>query len=272
MCISVRILAANWSQPGGLEMKKRPLASSVNGRIARRLWGKLSKTATQSLDQLTRRYGVSVAEGDLSLIDGKWYVTHAGLLRLAARRRCVAIDVRPVRHFCDQSVGRWVFKANVYKVSGSKGFGGYGDADPSNVSSLVRGAEMRIAETRAVNRALRKAYGIGLCSVEELGYLSAPSQAIAQKKNTPPTSNGDGSAHRQPRLRDRLCILIRQHALDADLVKRYAADFCGTQELRDTQRDLVESYIAHLAEWAVKDHPGLISKLSTYAQPSQEHS
>ncbi len=26
---------------------------------------------------------------------------------------------------------------------------GYGDADPSNVSPLVRGAEMRVAETRA---------------------------------------------------------------------------------------------------------------------------
>jgi hypothetical protein len=33
---------------------------------------------------------------------------------------------------------------------------------------MVHGAEMRVAETRAVNRALRKAYGIGLCSVEEL--------------------------------------------------------------------------------------------------------
>ena len=50
------------------------------------------------------------------------------------------------------------------------GFVGYGDADPSNVSPLVRGAEMRVAETRAVNRALRKAYGIGFCSVEELGW------------------------------------------------------------------------------------------------------
>jgi len=36
----------------------------------------------------------------------------------------------------------------------------------------MQGAEMRIAETRAVNRALRKAYGIGLCSVEELGSRS----------------------------------------------------------------------------------------------------
>jgi hypothetical protein len=44
---------------------------------------------------------------------------------------------------------------------------GYGDADPSNVPPWSTGAEMRVAETRAVNRALRTAYGIGLCSVEE---------------------------------------------------------------------------------------------------------
>jgi hypothetical protein len=43
--------------------------------------------------------------------------------------------------------------------------------------------------------------------------------------------------------------LIRQHQLDPTLVKRYAADFCGTQELREASRDLVESFITHIAEW-----------------------
>ena len=57
---------------------------------------------------------------------------------------------------------------------------GYGDADPSNVSALVRGAEMRVAETRAVNRALRKAYGIGLCSVEELGWTPQVARPLSQ--------------------------------------------------------------------------------------------
>ena len=71
----------------------------------------------------------------------------------------------------DASVGRWIFKATVHK-SPRKVFVGYGDAEPSNVSPLVRGAEMRVAETRAVNRALRKAYGIGICSVEEIGVRS----------------------------------------------------------------------------------------------------
>ena len=59
-----------------------------------------------------------------------------------------------------QSLG---LQSNRLKAPSSRGFVGYGDADPSNTSPLVRGAEMRVAETRAVNRALRKAYGIGLC-------------------------------------------------------------------------------------------------------------
>jgi hypothetical protein len=254
------------------EMKKRLVASSLNCRVARRVWGKLSQIAIQTLNQLTERYGVSVADGDISLIDGKWNVTHAGLLRLATRRHCSAINVHPVRQFCDPATGHWVFKANVYKTPGSRSFDGYGDADPSNVSSVVRGAEMRVAETRAVNRALRKAYGIGLCSVEELGYLSSPHQPATTKGSALPKSSGNGSGNIQLRLRDRLCLLIRQHQLDATFVKKYAADFCGTQELREASRDLVESFITHLTEWAAKDHAGLLSKLSSYAQPQEVQS
>jgi hypothetical protein len=42
------------------------------------------------------------------------------------------------------------------------------------IVSLVHGAEMRVAETRAVNRALRKAYDIGICWVEEIGAFAEP--------------------------------------------------------------------------------------------------
>src|ERR1019366_4799925 len=107
---------------------------------------------------------------DIQLVDGRWYVTHAGLLRIAQRNRCSGMRTAVVKGLSDPTSSRWVFKATVYKSPQSRGFVGYGDADPSNVSSLVHGAEMRVAETRAVNRALRKAYGIGLCSVEELGW------------------------------------------------------------------------------------------------------
>ena len=137
--------------------------------LARRLWpNRIHVLQARSLEKVCHQYGLSVAAGDVLLLDSRWYVTHAGLLRLSERRKCVGIRTTVVSELCDPEISRWVFKATVYKALGSLGFTGYGDADPSNVSLLVRGAEIRVAETRAVNRALRKAYGIGLCSVEEL--------------------------------------------------------------------------------------------------------
>jgi hypothetical protein len=135
-----------------------------NARQARSIWGSLPRIVLNSLANFTRAHGLSVAAGDLQFLDGRWYVTHAALLRIAVRRRCSGISTTLQKDLSDPASNRWIFKATVYKTSGSKGFVGYGDANPSNVSPLVRGAEMRVAETRAVNRALRKAYGIGLCS------------------------------------------------------------------------------------------------------------
>ena len=126
---------------------------------------------------------------------------------------------------------------------------------------------MRVAETRAVNRALRKAYGIGLCSVEELGWLTGSPGPAREQKEFIKSSNGNGSNNGQPRLRDRLCVLIRQYNLDPILVKAYAADFCGTPTLKDASRDLVESFISHLATCAQENRDALVCKLNSYAQP-----
>lgn len=242
-----------------------------NIKVARSTWGNIDRSAKVNLKELTRRYSLSVAAGDLLILDGRWYITHAGLLRLATRRRCVGITTSLQRHLSDSAANRWVFKATVYKSPGSKGFVGYGDADPSNVSSLVGGAEMRVAETRAVNRALRKAYGIGLCSVEELGSRrrSAPDPAEAARPQSA-TGNGNGS-NGHGRLRDRLCLLVRQHRLDPAQVKRYAAEFCGTAALRDSSREQVEAFINHLSKWASEDHDGLVCKLNSLPQAEEVH-
>lgn len=234
-------------------------------RLARRIWGPLSQVLVKGLTNLMLSYGFSPALGDLRCLDGGWYVTHAGLLRLAQRRRCSGIRTTLQKDLCDPTSGRWVFKATVYKSPRSRGFVGYGDADPSNVSPHLRGCELRIAETRAVNRALRKAYGIGLCSVEELGAYSAPRDAGGES-DARARSNGNGSpSNGQPRLRDRLCQIIRQNRLDASQVKQYAADFCGTQQLRDASREVVQDFLQHLAEWAARDLNGLVCHLNRYA-------
>jgi len=237
--------------------------------LARRAWGDLSESAVASLKEWTQRYRLNIAMGDLQYLDRRWYVTHSGLLRIAHSRRCQGVRTRLQRTASDPAVGRWVFKATVYKTARSRGFVGYGDADPSNVSPLVRGAEMRIAETRAVNRALRKAYGIGLCSVEELGWLSGPAKASSVSSQPSGSRPSNGSHNGQPRLRDQLCLLIRQYNLDPTLVKAYATDFCGTESLKEASRDLVESFISRLAASAKEDRDALVCKLNSYAHPTE---
>jgi hypothetical protein len=239
---------------------------------AKRLWpNQLSRIQLENLKSLCTDYSFSVAAGDLLLLEGRWYVTHSGLMKLSRRNNCSGICVQPVPQFCDVQSGHWVFKATVHRNGGRRGFVGYGDAGPSNTSSLVRGAEMRVAETRAVNRALRKAYGIGLCSVEELGSRPFP-VTPPQEKKVVGYSNGDGSANGQPRLRDKLCLLIRKYELDPNLVKRYAADFCGTQELRDAGRDLVAAFVSTVAQEAANDRAALLCKLNSYSQPEEVRS
>jgi hypothetical protein len=236
-----------------------------NKRYAKLRWGSLlGRIALRALANFTEQFQFSVANGDLLFLDSGWYVTHSGLTSLARRNRCAGIKVQPVQPFCDMSAQRWAFEATVYRSRACKGFVGYGDADPSNVSSLVRGAEMRVAETRAVNRALRKAYGIGICSVEEIGTIPNPVEKLpAQNAN----GNGNGGG---PKVRDRLCQIIRQHKLDPELVKSYAVDFCGTKTLRDASREQVENFVQQLADWAEKDRNALVCQLNSYTRPTQE--
>jgi hypothetical protein len=242
-----------------------------NTFLVKKLYPNINRARIQALKDLTKQFSFSFASGDVIQLDNSWFVTHTGLVRLARRKRCRGIHVEAVDSLCDSAANRFVLKATVYPSKDSAGFVGYGDADPSNVSLLVRGAEMRIAETRAVNRALRKAYGIGICSVEEIGSNPGPSPVppAPDAQKFPPKNangNGNGSGHL---VRDRLCQIIRQHKLDPELVKAYAVDFCGTRALKDATREQVESFVQQLAEAAKKDRGSLLCQLNSYA-PSQE--
>jgi hypothetical protein len=257
-------------------MKQKEVRAEV--AYATKFFGRLMPHARQTLARLLLENQFSVKKGDLCRINDQWYVTYSGLLRLARRRRCAGMKVQSIAVLCDPSAGRYAFRATVYTSSKSLGFVGYGDADPSNVSPLVHGAEMRVAETRAVNRALRKAYGIGICSVEEIGSFTVSGQARrkaeSDTRELPPRgahgngrSNGHSSNGNGSRVRDRLCQIIRQHELNAELVKAYAVDHCGTKTLREATREQVENFIVHLADWAKKDRNALLCQLNSYSRP-----
>jgi hypothetical protein len=115
---------------------------------------------------------------------------------------------------------------------------------------------------------LRKAYGIGICSVEEIGsFAERPQFSAEPKKISPQPANGNYGG---PKVRDRLCQIIRQHQLDPNLVKAYATDFCGTKTLREATRERVENFVKSLAESAEKDRKALVCQLNSYSHPKQE--
>ena len=107
-----------------------------------------------------------------------------------------------------------------------------------------------------------EAYGIGICSVEEIGSFAELTPSSRESKKLPPQPvNGNYGG---PKVRDRLCQLIRQHQLDANLVKAYATAFCGTKSLREASREQVENFVTHLADWAEKDRNALLCQLNSY--------
>ena len=236
-------------------MDKREKDWRCELRFARLKWPGLPVWQLKVLKQLLRETRFSVRLGEIIQIENHWYVTHSGLLKLAVRCGCIGISTKLEEQLCDSTAARWVFSATVYKSPRSRGFVAFGDADPSNVSTVVHGAELRVAETRAINRVLRRAYGIGLCSVEERGSHSEIPTHAPRKTSL---HNGDYSTNSQPRLRDRLSLLIREHNLNPALVKAYAADFCGTGTLSGASRELVEAFISHLAITAKEKREALI--------------
>ena len=74
---------------------------------ARKLWTGISPIALVALRQLSDLYKFSVPLGDVLFLEGKWYVTHVGLVRLAHRKSCAGIRAQIIRELCDLATSRW---------------------------------------------------------------------------------------------------------------------------------------------------------------------
>src|SRR5438094_8095859 len=83
-------------------MKRNLSLEKKNVKAAKTKWpDKQIARFIPLLRELTRAHRLSVAAGDIILLNGGWYVTHSGLLRLARRSRCTGIHVQPTLAFCD---------------------------------------------------------------------------------------------------------------------------------------------------------------------------
>lgn len=102
--------------------------------------------------------------GAVTFVSGREYLTHNGLVRVAHEAglkslegECIHADF-PAKSFAFRVV-----------ASGERGtFTGHGDACPANVAKHLREACLRMAETRAISRALRLYTGLGMTVADEL--------------------------------------------------------------------------------------------------------
>jgi len=102
--------------------------------------------------------------GGIIKLQGREFVTYSGLLVTSHSNGLKTIEPSMLDWNAEQQSA--VFKAT---VSGERGtFTAHGDANPGNVKRGMVGAVLRMAETRAVCRALRMYLGIGMTAREEL--------------------------------------------------------------------------------------------------------
>ncbi len=112
----------------------------------------------------------SVSDDHIVMLQGKKFITHAGLLDKAHKIGLKGISTEMV----SSDGGFFVFKATVYidnKGGNAKLFSAYGDAGPDSVGRNILPHALRMAETRAVNRALRFATNIGMTSTDEMNDM-----------------------------------------------------------------------------------------------------
>ena len=144
-----------------------------------------------------------------------------GLLAIAHGEGLSAITTEVVQLPTDSNAKVAVVRATAETRKGR--FSGIGDANPSNVNRRIAPHILRMAESRAVARALRLAVNIGEVALEELGddfaidagarvstghadpQLNAPGTAGAPRPSQNNGGNGAGAANgRSPDVGDRV--------------------------------------------------------------------
>lgn len=131
---------------------------------------------------------IKVRDKDGRVIGEKEVVSYRGLLDMVHRERLAVIETTLVQAPTKENGDTAIVHARVKTSRGS--FTGIGDANPKNVNAKIAPHIIRMAETRAEARAMRKAVNIGVVAIEELG--DDLDDSLTYEGVTQSASNGAG--------------------------------------------------------------------------------
>ena len=104
-------------------------------------------------------------------IAGKDYVTHEGLVKEATEKGLIKVNTSIISFDWDKKVCLARAEVTMIKegnIAHQAVFSGLGSGTPENLKKMVENNFVEMAETRAVNRALRIALGRGATTAEEM--------------------------------------------------------------------------------------------------------
>ena len=189
-------------------------------------------------------------DGHIAKVSGKDFVLFGGLLSLSHENGLTGIDTELVSH--NEGQRSAVVKA---VVTGSRRtFTGHGDASPANLSKMILPSYLRMAETRAICRALRWYLGIGMTAKDELpSGSSSEHDGLAEHTVSAPKSMGVGGGEAGPTEGQKKFLYI-------------------LAEQKDMTPDQFGDAIAALYKKEIKDMPvGEVSKMIDWVKGADLH-
>lgn len=132
------------------------------------------------------------------VVERKEVVSARGLVHLAHKERLSNIRTRVVQSPSKENGETAIVLVGVVTSRGA--FSGLGDANPRNVNARIAPHFIRMAETRALARALRAALDVGAVAIEELEEEFSFVDAARDRQRDEPRPTGRGD---QPATNDR---------------------------------------------------------------------
>ncbi len=202
---------------------------------------------------------IPIKDRDGRIVGEKEVISYAGLLALAHEERLTEITTAIAQLPSEANGQTAVVTATTRTAKGT--FTGIGDANPRNVNPRIAPHIIRMAETRAVARALRSALNVGTIAMEELGDESdlsandnaqtpAPAPAAAPAPAPIPitTARRSESSRATDAQRKFLYRLLQQRGIEGDAARVFIQRELGAESVADAPKHAVSSLIDRLQQ------------------------
>lgn len=180
----------------------------------------------------------------------KEFVLLEGLLELAHQEQLSKISTQILQFPCETNNQTAIVHAHVVTSKGE--FEGTGDANPLNTNSMIAPHNIRMAETRAVARALRFATNVGMTAWEELGQVESVTEQEPTREIAPPPAiesftplNGHPATESQL---NAIYSIGNRIKYSRDQLDEYAIEAFqrNTEEINRTQASVMIKYLLNL--------------------------